>query len=53
MRYYTHINKHVRNVRVYSILKKIGERPNFMTKIFARIFMVKTGEKAKAAEKLS
>jgi viroplasmin and RNaseH domain-containing protein len=52
MRYYTHINKHVKNVRVYTILKKVGEKPNAMTNVFAKIFGAKAGGK-KNAQKLS
>ena len=38
MKYYIKINKKIRNVRVYAILKKVGGNQNFLTDIFLKIF---------------
>ena len=38
MKYAVRINKRIRNVRVYMITKRIGERQNFMTKLFTSAF---------------
>jgi hypothetical protein len=38
MIYQVRINKRVGNVKVYSILKKIGSRENFLTKLFIKLF---------------
>lgn len=38
MKYAVRINKRIRNVQVYMITKRIGERQNFMTKLFTSAF---------------
>lgn len=53
MKYYARITKKVRDVHVYSILKRVGETQNALTKVFTRIFNPKGGKGATAAEKLS
>ncbi len=36
MVYYIRINRHIRNVRVYSVLKKMGKGENLITKLFKK-----------------
>ncbi|MCW6159722.1 MAG: hypothetical protein LVQ95_01375 [Candidatus Micrarchaeales archaeon] len=38
MRYSIRINKKMRNIRVYAIVKKVQGNPNILTKLFMRIF---------------
>lgn len=38
MKYAVRINKRIRNVQVYVITRKMGERQNFMTKLFSSAF---------------
>ncbi len=48
MKYLIRINTRVRNVRIYSILKKTSGNVNFLTKLFMRVFAgVKKEEKLK------
>ncbi len=36
--YQVRMNRQLKNIKVYIILKKIGQRDSFMTKLFMRIF---------------
>ncbi|MCL4379168.1 MAG: hypothetical protein M1160_02815 [Candidatus Marsarchaeota archaeon] len=38
MKYVIRINKRVRYLRTYTILKRVGEHENLLTKVFERIF---------------
>ncbi len=37
MKYLVNINKRVRNVRIYSIVKKVNENTNAVSKMFQKI----------------
>ena len=42
-----HLNKKVRNIKVYTMLKGSGQRQNALTKLFMRVFSrKKKGEEA-------
>ncbi|MCL4381321.1 MAG: hypothetical protein M1331_01070 [Candidatus Marsarchaeota archaeon] len=45
MNYSVIINKRLRYVKVYAILKKIGQKENFMTKLFTRLLVKDKQEK--------
>jgi hypothetical protein len=53
MKYYARVNKRIRDVQVYNTVKKIGEKENFMTKLFIRVFNPKAAKGAETSEKLS
>ena len=53
MKYSARVTKRVRDVHVYSVLKKVGESQNALTKMFVKIFNPKASRDANAAEKLS
>jgi hypothetical protein len=38
MKYAIKINKHVKYLQTYTILKKIGAQDNFLTKLFIKVF---------------
>lgn len=38
MKYNVRINKKVKYMKVYTLLKKIGNNENFLTKLFIKIF---------------
>ena len=38
MIYPIQINKRIRNIRVYTIKKRLGKGESFMTKLFVRLF---------------
>lgn len=38
MKYVIRINKRIRYLRTYTIVKRIGERENLLTKAFEKIF---------------
>ncbi len=38
MTYTIRINKRVRNVKVYSVKKRVGKSEGFMTKLFIKLF---------------
>lgn len=44
MKYAVRINKRIKNVQVYLVSKRIGERQNPMTKLFTGIFNRKQGK---------
>lgn len=44
MRYSIRINKRTRNIRVYTVVKRIGSNPNVLTKLFMKIFAGKKKE---------
>ncbi|MEM3227547.1 MAG: hypothetical protein QXR58_00610 [Candidatus Micrarchaeaceae archaeon] len=44
MKYYVHINKKVQNIKVCRILKPLGNNENFMTKLFMKLFRVKSSQ---------
>lgn len=44
MKYVIRINKRIRYLRTYTIVKKIGEHENLLTKAFERIFNRKKNE---------
>ncbi len=46
MIYRVQLNRRVRNIKVYTLLKKSGEQQNALTKLFMRIF----GGKKKAED---
>ncbi len=45
MKYYVIINKRLKYIKVYSILKKIGQQNNFLTDLFIKIFAMKKQKK--------
>lgn len=49
MIYRVHLNKKVRNIKVYNVLKASGQRQNFLTKLFMKVFTPqrKSGEPGK------
>jgi hypothetical protein len=48
MIYRVQVNRRVRNIKVYNILKRSGPRENALTRLFERIFVRKRpGEAAK------
>lgn len=49
MIYQARINKRVKNVRVYAIKNKIGEKETLLTKLFLRLF----GQQKSAKEQQS
>lgn len=53
MKYYVRINKRARDVHVYTVLKRVGERQNALIKTLTRIFNPKGRKGANTAEKLS
>ncbi|MGC8622580.1 MAG: hypothetical protein ACP5UC_01290 [Candidatus Micrarchaeia archaeon] len=44
MKYYVRLNKRVKYVKVCHILKPLGEKTNFMTKLFMKLLKVKPEE---------
>ena len=44
MIYRVRLNRKVRNIKVYDVLKKSGQGQNFITKLFMRIFAQKKTE---------
>jgi|GEM_PF-2556711 len=44
MKYYVRINKKVQYVKVCHILKPLGQKENFMTRLFMKLFRVKTSQ---------
>lgn len=48
MIYQARINKKVKNVKVYVVLNRIGQRENFLTKLFIKMF----GQERKREESL-
>ena len=56
MKYYAQMNRRVRDVHVYTIVKRVGGNQNFLTEAFVKLFsgMAKKGrEGANATERLS
>ncbi len=53
MIYQARINKKASNVKVYVVLNRIGQRDNFLTKMFLKLFRQerKTQESPKDSEK--
>ena len=47
MIYRVRLNKKVRNIRVYHLLKKSGQGQNVITRLFMRIFVKKKGDEAR------
>ena len=39
MKYNVRIKKKARNVKVYTIVKKMGAQENFLTKLFMKVFV--------------
>jgi hypothetical protein len=53
MIYPIRINKRIRNMRVYSIKKRVGKNEGFMTKLFIRLFnQGKKDERGPTTERL-
>jgi hypothetical protein len=54
MIYQVRLNKRIKNVRVYKIIKKIGRRDNVITKLFLKAFNQgnKSEEEQTALERL-
>jgi hypothetical protein len=48
MLYRARLNRKVRNIKVYTLLKSSGERQNAVTKLFMRIFAKKNTEQGGA-----
>ncbi|HUC38688.1 MAG TPA: hypothetical protein VL944_00985 [Candidatus Acidoferrum sp.] len=46
MKYVVRINKRVRYLKTYTIVKKVGPQPNLLTKLFIKIFNKKEEEGA-------
>ncbi len=46
MIYRVRLNRKVRNIRVYTLLKKSGAKQNAITKLFMQIFAGKKSEEA-------
>ncbi len=44
MKYYVRIKKRVRYLRTYTILKRVGERQNVVTKILVKLLQKKQKE---------
>jgi hypothetical protein len=44
MMYKVQVNRKVRNIRVYNVLRKSGARENALTKLFERVFVKKKPE---------
>ncbi|MGI0134225.1 MAG: hypothetical protein ACREBW_04625 [Candidatus Micrarchaeaceae archaeon] len=38
MKYAVRINKRIKNVRVYAVMKRVGSHENFMTRLFTSAF---------------
>jgi len=53
MKYSARVTRRVRDVHVYTILKRVGENQNALTRMFTKIFNPKGSHSANAAEKLS
>jgi hypothetical protein len=49
MKYAVRINKKLRYLRTYAIIKRVDRKDNFLTKMFIKILGRKGGEKAQAA----
>jgi hypothetical protein len=41
MKYFVRINKRLHYIKVYNVLKPLGEKQNPMTKLFMKIFRIK------------
>ena len=41
MKYFVRINKKLRYIRVYNVVNPLGEKQNFMTKLFMKMFKIK------------
>lgn len=39
MIYKVRVNKRIRNIKVYNVLKRKGEKPNFLTTLFMKLFL--------------
>lgn len=44
MKYNVRVIKRVKYVRVYSVAKRLGHQPNFLTKLFMKAFTKKSEE---------
>ncbi len=47
--YQARINRRIRNVKVYSIQRRIGQSDNFLTRLFMRIFAGKGRQESGSA----
>ena len=45
MKYIITMNRRIRYIKVYNIVKRVGERQNALTKLFTRIFSQKGTQK--------
>lgn len=45
MKYYVVINKRLKYIKVYSVIKKVGQQNNFLTDFFIKIFTTKKQKK--------
>ena len=54
MIYSARMNRRLRNIKVYAIVKRIGRREGFMTRLFIRLFNRQEGrhDQQSAIEKL-